>query len=119
MASDKTKPTPAIGPHRGYHDVGGLAAGLVDPKATEARPWEKLSIVVGNALGRQGAKAICTDEVRRSREEMGAQLYNELGYFERGIEATRRLLIEKGILDEKEIEDRMAKIAARIAENGR
>jgi hypothetical protein len=119
MASDMPQPTPDRGPHRGYHDVGGLAAGPVDPKATEARPWEKLSIVVGNALGRQGAKAICVDEVRRSREEMGAELYHELGYFERGIEATRRLLVEKGILDEKEIEDRMTQIATRIAENGR
>ena len=119
MASDKPKFTSARESGRGYHDIGGLEYGRVDPNVTEARPWEKLSVVVGNAIGRAGTKVICTDEVRRSREEMGEQLYNELGYFERGIEATKRLLIEKGVIDEKELEARMAKIAAQISEKGR
>src|SRR4051794_14178362 len=98
MTHDDLKLTSAREPGRGYHDIGGLAAGPVDPKVTEARPWEKLSVVIGNALGRRGNKVISTDEVRRSREEMGAELYNELGYFEKGIEATRRLLMEKGVI---------------------
>jgi hypothetical protein len=119
MKPNDPKLTSAREPGRGYHDIGGLASGRVDPKVTEARPWEKLSVVVGNALGRQGTKVICTDEVRRSREEMGAELYNELGYFERGIEATRRLLLEKGVIGDKELEERMAQISAQIAEKGR
>ena len=119
MNADNTKFTSAREPGRGYHDIGGLESGPVDPKATEARPWEKLSVVVGNAIGRRGTKVISVDEVRRSREEMGVKLYNELGYFERGIEATRRLLVEKGVLDQKELEQRMADVAKRISENGR
>jgi len=119
MKSDDLKFTSAREPGRGYHDIGGLDYGTVDANVTEARPWEKLSVVLGNAIGRSGTKLICVDEVRRSREEMGEQLYNELGYFERGIEATRRLLVEKGIIEESELEERMAQIAAQIAENGR
>jgi hypothetical protein len=119
MSSDDVKFTSARQSGRGYHDIGGLELGNVDPKVTEARPWEKLSVVLGNAIGRSGANVICVDEVRRSREEMGEQLYNELGYFERSIEATRRLLIEKGVIDERELEARMAQIAAQIAERGR
>ena len=119
MKSDDPKFTSAREPGRGYHDIGGLALGPVDPKVTEARPWEKLSVVLGNAIGRGGSKVISVDEVRRSREEMGNELYNELGYFERGIEATRRLLVEKGLIDEKELEQRMAQVAAQIAEKGR
>jgi hypothetical protein len=119
MKPDDTKFTSARQPGRGYHDIGGLDYGLVDPKVTEARPWEKLSVVLGNAIGRSGTKLICVDEIRRSREEMGEQLYNELGYFERGIEAMRRLLVEKGVLEKGELEERMAQIAANIAESGR
>lgn len=106
-------------PGRGYHDIGGLDYGSVDPKVTEARPWEKLSIVVGNALGMNGAKVIRTDETRRTREELGEQLYNELGYFERGIESMRRLLVEKGVVTDAEIEARMAIIAQNMARVGR
>jgi nitrile hydratase subunit beta len=119
MPSDNSKFTSARESGRGYHDIGGLDYGVVDPTVTEARPWEKLSIVLGNAIGRAGAKVICTDEVRRTREEMGEELYNELGYFERGIEATKRLLVEKGVINEEELEARMAQISAKIAEKGR
>ena len=113
-----------INPHgrergRGYHDVGGLDFGAVDPKVTEARPWEKLSIVLGNALGANGAKVIRTDETRRTREELGAELYNELGYFERGIESLRRLLVEKGVLTDADIEACMKVVADRLDTVGR
>jgi nitrile hydratase subunit beta len=119
VASDKIKLTSVREAGRGYHDIGGLDYGTVDPAVTEARPWEKLSVVLGNAIGRAGTKTISVDEVRRSREEMGEQLYNELGYFERGIESMRRLLIEKGVLSDEELETRMTEIAARIRDKGR
>ncbi|MFM1815441.1 MAG: hypothetical protein RLZ98_2136 [Pseudomonadota bacterium] len=106
-------------PGRGYHDLGGLDAGPIPLEVTVAKPWEKLSVVLGNALGVAGVKEIRTDEVRRTREELGVELYNELGYFERGIESTCRLLLEKGLLTEQELEDRMQVIAKRIAEHGR
>jgi hypothetical protein len=60
-----------------------------------------------------------TDEVRRTREEMGAELYNRLGYFEKGIESLRRLLVEKGLINQQELERRMGEIAERIAKEGR
>jgi hypothetical protein len=106
-------------PGRGYHDIGGLEAGEVEPHVSETRPWEKLSIALSNVLGAGGAKIVRTDEVRRKREEIGVELYNELGYFERGTESLCRVLIEKGLLDAGELEARMKAIAARIAEEGR
>jgi hypothetical protein len=118
MANEKSGPRE---PGRGYHDIGGLDLGLgkLDTHLSEARPWEKLTIVLGNAMGGGGAKLVALDEVRRTREEMGEQLYNELGYFERSIEATRRLLVEKGVFTDEEIEARMSRIAEKIAESGR
>jgi hypothetical protein len=106
-------------PGRGYHDIGGLKAGEVEPLVTQTRPWEKLSVALANILGPGGTKVIRVDEVRRKREEIGVELYNELGYFERGTESLCRLLIEKGLIDASELELRMKAIAARIAEEGR
>jgi nitrile hydratase subunit beta len=119
MEPDNTQFTSAQEPGRGYHDLGGLDGGPIDTEVTQAKPWEKLSVVLGNALGQKGQRLICTDEVRRTREEMGADLYNRLGYFEKGIESLRRLLIEKGVIDEQELERRMAALARQIAEDGR
>jgi hypothetical protein len=116
---DPAQSTPGHEPGRGYHDIGGLNYGPVDPNVTDARPWEKLSIVVGNSLGANGAKLIRTDETRRTREELGEQLYNELGYFERGIESLRRLLVEKGVFTDAEVEARMQEIAQTMARVGR
>ena len=107
-------------PGRGYHDIGGTpGGGPIELEITTAKPWEKLSVAIGNALGKGGKKVICTDETRRSREQMGEQLYNELGYFEKGIEATSRLLIEKGLFTAEELEARMQAVEKRIREQGR
>jgi hypothetical protein len=119
MEPDNSRLTTAKEPGRGYHDLGGLEGGPIDPEVTEAKPWEKLAVVIGNALGAKGAKLVRTDEVRRTREEMGAELYNRLGYFEKGIESLKRLLVEKGLLDPQELERRMGEIAKRIDKEGR
>ena len=119
MEPDNSRLTSAKEPGRGYHDLGGLEGGSIGTDVTEAKPWEKLAVVVGNALGAKGAKLVCTDEVRRTREEMGVDLYNRLGYFEKGIESLRRLLVEKGLIDQQELERRMAETAERIAKEGR
>ena len=119
MEPDNSRLTSAKEPGRAYHDLGGLGGGPIVTEVTEAKPWEKLAVVVGNALGAKGAKLVCTDEVRRTREEMGADLYNRLGYFEKGIESLRRLMVEKGLIDPQELERRMAETAGRIAKEGR
>ncbi len=116
---DNTHLSSAREPGRGYHDLGGLPAGPIEQDMTETRPWEKLSVVLGNSLGLKGAKLVRTDEVRRTREELGVDLYNELGYFERGTASLATLLVEKGILDKDELERRMARIADRMAQEGR
>jgi nitrile hydratase subunit beta len=119
MEADNSRLSSAKEPGRGYHDLGGLDAGPIDTDVTQAKPWAKLAVAISNALGAKGAKVVCTDEVRRTREEMGADLYNRLGYFEKGIESLRRLLLEKGVIDQQELERCMAETARRIAEEGR
>jgi len=103
-------------PGRGYHDIGGLAAGSVETETTPPKPWEKLSTAISNALGRGGRKFYVTDESRRTREQMGEWLYNDLDYFERATESMKIILLEKALFTEAELDARMAEIARRMAE---
>ena len=103
-------------PGRGYHDIGGLNYGPVDPGVTEVKPWEKLSTAISNALGAGGRRIFVTDESRRAREQMGEPLYSDLEYFERATECMKMILVEKGYLSEEELESRMKEIERRMAE---
>ena len=105
---------PAQFVRRGRRD-SRVEVAACDPTGRTGQPVDR----IGNALGQKGARLICTDETRRTREEMGAELYNRLGYFEKGIESLRRLLTEKGVIDQRALDTRMAEIAKRIAEGGR
>jgi len=108
--------TSANEPGRGYHDIGGLDYGPVDPETTEIKPWEKLSIAIGNSMGGQGRKIVNTDMGRRAREGMGEEMYNALDYFERTTESTKITLVEQGLFTEEELEARMKEIESRLAE---
>ncbi|NQU70182.1 MAG: nitrile hydratase subunit beta [Rhodospirillales bacterium] len=97
---------------RRVHDIGGLPAGPVDPSHHPEADWELLATAVSGAIGPNGAGLICVHERRRMTEDLGED-YNRLAYFERAIVATARLMVEKGVLTQDEIDGRMAEIAAR------
>lgn len=104
---------------RGYHDIGGLDYGSVDPRATDMKPWERLSTAISNALGGAGRKYYVTDETRRTREQMGEPLYSDLDYYERATESMKMILMEKGFFTAEELETRMREIERRMAESRR
>lgn len=101
---------------RGYHDIGGLEGGPIDPETTDVKPWEKLSTAISNSLGKAGRGIYVTDESRRAREQMGDPPYSDLAYFERATESMKIVLLEKGLITEAELESRMKEIEKRMAE---
>lgn len=103
-------------PGRGYHDIGGLDYGPVEPVATDMKPWERLSTAISNAIGRAGRGYYVTDETRRTREQMGEPLYSDLDYYERATQSMKMILVEKGLFTEDELEQRMKEIEKRMAE---
>lgn len=103
---------------RGPHDIGGDPAGPIDISAHALEPWHKLTTAMSNTIGGGLLKLICTDETRRTREQLDQETY-DAGYFERHTQSLRDLLVEKGILDGAAIDARMAEIAKRIAKDGR
>jgi len=92
---------------RGHHDVGGLpSAGPVDQTEHVLSDWEIVADAVNQALGARGIKR--TDEMRRAREEMDAEEYRDMSYYERWIASIETILIEKKILTKEEIDRRLA-----------
>jgi hypothetical protein len=97
---------------RAIHDIGGLAAGPVDPTHEAEEDWERMAVAVNGALGPGGAKIMRVDERRRTTEDMGEN-YNRLAYYERAVLSNAKLLVEKGVLSQDEIVVRMAEIRTR------
>ena len=92
---------------RGHHDVGGLTgAGPVDQTEHVLSDWEIVADAVNQALTARGIKR--TDEMRRAREEMDAEEYRDMSYYERWIASIETILIEKKILTKEEIDRRLA-----------
>jgi hypothetical protein len=91
------------------HDLGGSPGGPVDRGQHEVEDWERLADAVTIALDIKGIKT--TDEHRRAIESL--ETYRELGYYERWVAATEKLLLEKGILTREEVDERSAEIERR------
>jgi nitrile hydratase len=54
------------------------------------------------------AAASNVDEMRRTIESLPLEIYERHDYYERWLYTIERLLIEKGVLTAREIEDRLA-----------
>lgn len=95
----------------GVHDLGGSPGGPVDKSQHEVADWEKLADAVTILLDQKGIKT--TDEHRRAQESLAPEVYKRLGYYERWISATEKLLVEKSILTTEEIDERAATLEDR------
>lgn len=101
---------------RGPHDVGGTADGCIDTQAHPLTFWEKQIDGLRAAVGAKGL--VNTHENRWAVESLGDDAYNTLHYYERWTAALSRLMVDKGVLTQDEIDARVARVRARLAETG-
>lgn len=92
---------------RGYHDIGGLPAARFVPTDEPWLFWEKQAEAIRNLLGESARRLASLDEIRHSFESMGEDLYGQLTFYERRLEALVRILEQKGILTREELEARI------------
>lgn len=97
----------------GPHDVGGQAAGPVDHAEHDAALWEKEADAIQVLLSDESRRIVGVDELRRGIESLGPEAYDTLSYYERWIASIAANLVEKGVLDQAELDTRCAEIAAR------
>jgi nitrile hydratase subunit beta len=97
---------------KSINDIGGEDWGPIPLKQKETPDWAKLSTALRAALGDKGAGLVNLHEGRRAREEMGYERYHALGYFEMGMQAIYDILVQKGVVTEQEVADRIAALKA-------
>jgi hypothetical protein len=89
---------------KGYHDVGGDAAGDIPMVELPWLHWEKQVEAIRGLLGDGTRRIVSLDEVRRGFENFGLDKYNTLSFYRRRLEAMTDILIEKGIVTRAELE---------------
>jgi len=98
--------------HRQHHDMGGLPGGPVDPTDHTFAPWQKrIEATVRLAL-MSSKNRFTVDQFRRAIEELPADLYDSLTYFEKWIAALSNLLVSRGALTKAEVDASVARAAA-------
>ena len=93
------------------HDLGGRDAGPVARAGHDHALWEKR---VDALLSLLAARELMTvDELRRNIEELGADAYHRLTYYERWMHSIGQTLIQRGIVSIDELGRRMAEVERR------
>ncbi|HEX3066826.1 MAG TPA: nitrile hydratase [Dongiaceae bacterium] len=95
---------------RAMHDMGGLPAGAVerdehDPSFAERRVDALMMLLMSPAN-----HLFNVDEMRRTIESLPPEVYQRHDYYERWLMTIERLLVEKGVLKQAEIDARVAEL---------
>ena len=101
---------------RRHHDMGGLDAGSIERDEHDKAPWEKR--VDALLVLSTGAGYFSVDSLRRALEDLGAEAFETMTYYERWIAAVARNLVEAGVLTNDEIGRRIAEVEKRGASYG-
>jgi nitrile hydratase subunit beta len=94
----------------GIHDLGGMHGfGTVEREHDEPvfhADWERVMVAIQRDAGRRGV--FNADEFRHGIERMAPAHYLASSYYEHWLDGITRLLLEKGVLNEQELEARTA-----------
>jgi hypothetical protein len=77
--------------------------------------WEKQIDAMNQLMAQKGYRR--TDENRRYVEMLGDDVYNTLTYYERWTAALTRILIDKGVLTQDEVDAKVAQVRERLGED--
>ena len=91
--------------------MGGEAAGLVRHDQHDFALWEKrvdALMILGSGRGH-----FTVDGLRRALEDMGAQAFEDMSYYERWIAAINENLVAAGVYSIEELGAKMQEVQAR------
>ena len=96
---------------RAVHDIGGLPAGPIEIAEHERTFFEQRIDAMMRLLAHPTHGYYTVDAMRRAIESLPRDDYFGLGYYERWLQAMRKLVVEKGLVSEAEIENKLKSLA--------
>ena len=97
---------------KSVHDMGGDPAGPIQ-RAEHARTlFDQRVDAMLRLLAHPQKGYFTVDAMRRCIESLDPEAYHDLSYYERWLRAVRQLAIERGLVGQAELEQRMATLAA-------
>ena len=100
-------------PARGVHDMGGLSAGRIERAQHAHALWEKRADALMVLLASPERRVITVDQLRRGIEQLGAEAYEAMSYYERWIASIANTLLATGVITSDELGRRMAEVEKR------
>ena len=100
---------------KAHHDVGGDDFGPVPMIDGEYQLWEKRVDAMMRLLSSPDVALMRVDELRRGIETLGEAAYNAEPYYGKWARSLAKIMVEKGVLTQDELD---ARIAALRAERG-
>tara|TARA_Y100000814_G_C12110579_1_gene326998 strand:+ start:167 stop:490 length:324 start_codon:yes stop_codon:yes gene_type:complete len=94
-------------------DLGGLPAGSIDRSEHEPTMTERRIDAMMILLRAKPRSFWVSDENRRTIESLEPTTYAESAYYERWVLAMKSLLLEKGILTEAELDEKVSEVRSR------
>lgn len=98
---------------RRHHDMGGLPADTVKRSEHDFAPWEKRVDALMMLLAHKSRQLLRVDELRRNIEDLGADAYDRMGYYERWISAITQTMIQRGVVTVDELGRKMEEVKSR------
>ncbi len=102
---------------RGPHDVGGLPAGPVDIHDHLPEQLEKQVDALAMLIAAKGISRV--DEMRMNIEIMGHDAYNNLAYYDKWTSALMRILVDKAVVTQDDLDAKVKAIRKRLADTGK
>ncbi|MCH8182539.1 MAG: nitrile hydratase subunit beta [Proteobacteria bacterium] len=90
------------------HDMGGQPAGPMDLAEHPRGDFERHTDALIILLGATGRCVFRVDELRRAIESLPD--YDSLAYYEKWAKALKLLLVEKGVISEQELAEKLAEL---------
>jgi nitrile hydratase subunit beta len=95
------------------HDMGGMhGLGPLDPSDDEIvfhAAWEGRTMALARAM--MAGKHFNLDEYRYAMERIDPARYLQFSYYERWLEGTLNLLMEKGVITQQEFDAQLSKLS--------
>jgi hypothetical protein len=96
---------------RGINDLGGMPAGPLDLHEHERTFFDQRVDAMLRLLAHPERGHFTVDAMRRAIESLPPAEYFGLSYYEKWLRALRQLTVEKGLLSERQLQERMTALS--------